>query len=62
MTQSQLYQLHVDAKELMVYNDIAEVYHFLAHLADKYNLVFDEYAAIETTYENKQYTPPKEQQ
>jgi len=62
MTQPQLYQLYVDAKELMIYDDIAEVYHFLAYLADKYNLVFDDYAAIEATYKNKQYAPPKEQQ
>ena len=60
MTQAQLYQLYLDATELMLYNDITEVYDFLSYLADKYNLVFDSYLANEAYLTTKQYNPPKE--
>ncbi len=60
MTQAQLYQLYLDATELMVYNDMTEVYDFLRYLADKYNLEFDSYLANEAYLTSKQYNLPKE--
>jgi len=60
MTQAQLYQLYLDATELMIYDDITEVFAFLDYLAQKYNLAFDSYLANEAYLTTKQYSPPKE--
>jgi len=60
MTQAQLYKLYLDSLELMVYDDITEVFHFLGYLADKYHLVFDAYEASEASFRDKQYNLPKD--
>jgi len=60
MTQAQLYQLYSDALELMIYDDITEVFAFLDYLAQKYDLEFDRYDASDANFNNKQYNPPKE--
>jgi len=60
MTQAQLYQLYRDCLELMLYDDITEVLHFLGYLADKYNLEFSDYKANEAIFRDKQYNPPKD--
>jgi len=60
MTQAQLYQLYLDATELMVHNDMTEAYDFISYLAQKYNLVFDVKLANEAYLTKNKYNPPKE--
>lgn len=43
MTQEQLNRLCADAKELMQYDDIHEVYKFIEYLAEKYSLNIPKY-------------------
>lgn len=61
MTQKELYNLYIDATELMVYDDSAEVYKFLGYLAEKYNLIFDSDKAQTALYNSTlNYFPPEE--
>jgi len=61
MTQEQLQQLYEDAKELMVYDDMTEVFNFISYLADKYELLFDYDAAYDEQMHNAEvYLMPKE--
>jgi len=60
MTQAQLYQLYLDATELMVQNDMTEAYDLIDYLAQKYNLIFDVYLANKSYLTEDKYYPPKE--
>lgn len=60
MTQAQLYQLYIDSLELMVHDDITEVFNLLDYLAQKYALVFNKREAELAYFRDTTYTPPKE--